>query len=158
MLYTKQKGFTLIELLVVVAIIGILALVVTASLGSARDKSRDAAIKSTLKNLHIEAELWYLDHDTYFISKAMQLNGYSKCAEGYALTNLFYKDVQDMIAQIEKLNGDYNLTCRAREDANGNSTYAVSTKLSDGTDICIDSTGNLKNTASIEVGSKVYCS
>ncbi|NCU28609.1 MAG: DNA damage-inducible protein D [Candidatus Moranbacteria bacterium] len=45
----KNLGFTLIELLVVIAIIGILSSVVIASLNSAREKSKIAAIKSTLK-------------------------------------------------------------------------------------------------------------
>lgn len=61
----KQQGFTLIELLVVIAIIGILAAVVLASLNSARDKSKIAAIKANLKNFQSQAELYYSDNSTY---------------------------------------------------------------------------------------------
>ena len=54
-----KKGFTLIELLVVVAIIGILASVVLASLNSARNKGKDAAIFAQLANMRGQAELYY---------------------------------------------------------------------------------------------------
>jgi len=47
----KQKGFTLIELLVVVAIIGILATVVIASLTQARDRARTARTQADLTQM-----------------------------------------------------------------------------------------------------------
>ena len=64
-----KSGFTLIELLVVVAIIGILASVVLASLNSARSKGEDAAVKSNLSNARTQAEVFFSTNtvatDTY---------------------------------------------------------------------------------------------
>jgi prepilin-type N-terminal cleavage/methylation domain-containing protein len=54
-----KKGFTLIELLVVVAIIGILASVVLASLNSARSRGNDAAAKSNLTNAGQQGEIFW---------------------------------------------------------------------------------------------------
>ena len=56
-----SSGFTLIELLVVVAIIGILASVVLASLNSARNKGADAAVKADMANIRAQAEIYYDD-------------------------------------------------------------------------------------------------
>ena len=52
-------GFTLIELLVVVAIIGILASVVLTSLGNARGKGADAAVKTNLNTVRGLSEIFY---------------------------------------------------------------------------------------------------
>ena len=56
---SNKNGFTLIELLVVVAIIGILATIVMASLSSARLKAKDAAVLSNAHSLRNEIELEY---------------------------------------------------------------------------------------------------
>ncbi len=59
------KGFTLIELLVVIAIIGILSSVVLASLGTARQKARDATRISDMKNIQLALELYFDSAQAY---------------------------------------------------------------------------------------------
>lgn len=61
----KKSGFTLIELLVVVAIIGILASVVLASLNTARAKARDSRRKEDVHQLVNAFSLFYSDNGNF---------------------------------------------------------------------------------------------
>lgn len=60
-----SRGFTLIELLVVIAIIGVLSSVVLASLNSARQRARDAAVKTGVRELSTLMQLEYNDTGSF---------------------------------------------------------------------------------------------
>lgn len=61
----SSAAFTLIELLVVIAIISILASVVLANLGSARQKGRDGKRVSDVKQIQLALELYYDANSRY---------------------------------------------------------------------------------------------
>jgi len=63
-----NKGFTLIELLIVVVIIGILAAIAIPKFSATREKAYFAAMKSDLKNLASQQEIYYADNYTYTTS------------------------------------------------------------------------------------------
>ncbi len=60
-----NKGFTLIELLIVVVIIGILAAIAIPKFSATREKAYFAAMKSDLKNLASQQEIYYQDEYSY---------------------------------------------------------------------------------------------
>jgi prepilin-type N-terminal cleavage/methylation domain-containing protein len=74
----KDSGFTLIELMVVIAVIGILATVILASLNNARAKARDARRITDLAEINKALELYYNDFGYYPPSACgWDCNGYS---------------------------------------------------------------------------------
>ncbi len=99
----KNKAFTLIELLVVIAIIGILAGVVIASLNSARTSGRVASIKSNLKNLQTQAQLYHLDNGTFAGLCAYNKTGISP-----------HSSIQPMIDALVSIAGAGNIRCVVR--------------------------------------------
>jgi type IV pilus assembly protein PilA len=65
-----NKGFTLIELLIVVVIIGILAAIAIPKFSATREKAYYAAMKSDLKNLASQQEIYYSDEYSYSTTAA----------------------------------------------------------------------------------------
>ena len=158
----KNKGFTLIELLVVIAIIGILSSVVLASLSSARDKGKDAAVKSQLSSMKAQAELFYSKGETYdgVCNGDLASSGFgghdgpgllnSAWASSGSATSL---DAADAVGQVTD-----GLTARCIDSVDG---WIVTVPLSASGTVpslyCSDNTGLSKETAKNLVTGQVAC-
>ena len=63
---TRKRGFTLIELLVVIAIIAILAAILFPVFSKAREKARQAACTSNLKQISLAVQIYTQENDEQF--------------------------------------------------------------------------------------------
>jgi len=79
----NEQGFTLIELLIVVVIIGILASIAIPKFQSVRTKAYVAAMKSDLKNLATQQEVYY---NTAFAFASTLTAAQTTSSEGVTLT------------------------------------------------------------------------
>jgi len=140
-----KKGFTLIELLVVVAIIGILASVVLASLNTARAKGADAAVKADMANIRAQAEIWYDDNgNKYNDTKTTAAN----CTDGATFTGMFNDpNIKAAIAQI-KTQAAAVAVCNT-DNVDGQKWAISVTALKGGGPWCVDNSGHVGVTADV---------
>lgn len=95
MIRVKQNGFTLIELLVVITIIGILAAIALPNYIKAKDKAKEAEVKSACHTIQIALERYATDHSGKYPRQIYggDLRGWSSeiiDGEPYGCTSIAY--------------------------------------------------------------------
>ena len=143
--HTRTRGFTLIELLVVIAIIGILSSVILASLNTARNKAKDAAIKEEVDQFVALMTENYDDYGNYANLQYGWIpeSGYT-CST--AFTGTYVSQAQTICATTFNNSpgagwtgpGTYRLYLG---NAVGVSAYSIMVYLNDGNWYCAGSSG-----------------
>ena len=133
-----HRGFTLIELLVVIAIIGLLASIILATLGVARDKGTDSKVKAELNSIHTQTEIYANANNNSFIGMCTTVGGVSVAN----LVSIAAAATNSTVDAVTANAGAYNhVSCHE-----GSSTWAVDAPLSNSSASaprmwCVDSGG-----------------
>lgn len=161
----SQGGFSLIELLTVIAIIGVLSRMAIGSYTSARDKGNDTVIKLDFNQLRSQAVNFYDSNGNYGTGLYSANNPYV-CTDVGTLstskippTSFFGSTVpRQLITQIDTKQNNIGITgngasgpqCIANASTLGTATmWAIAATLSDGTVMCLDSTGVIKASSTV---------
>jgi Tfp pilus assembly protein PilE len=131
----------------VVAIIGILASVVLASLNTARSKGADAAIKANLSGIRAQAEILYADNNCYGDAASCNVAAVAVgvCPTAVTATNSIFDNAQ-VISAIAAAKAATGAGLNACAEAAGGTSWAVVTQYKSDTakGWCVDSTGKSK--------------
>ena len=71
----NKKGFTLLELLIVIAILGVLAAMITGNFFTSLKKGRDAKRKGDLEQIQRALEMYYEDKKAYPVTADLDFGG-----------------------------------------------------------------------------------
>jgi len=138
----RRKGsFTLIELLLVIAIIGLLASLISVAASQARKKGRDGAIIADLSQVRIEAAVILNNDDNYN----------NLCDASNTLNNA--NPNLDLIEkETQKYNGNQPVSCFT-----DGASYCIQTPLATGGFYCLDSIGYAGKTATNCAAGYIAC-
>lgn len=131
--HKRNRGFTLIELLVVISIIGLLSSVVLASVTTARNKGRTAAIKESMYQMRNQMALYYSVYGNY--------GNVTDCTNG---ASGFTDGGSAAIRNKMTLDGATNMGCIA-DTSSGATMWSLYVTLPAGGGLwCVDANGSAK--------------